>query len=483
MGDMKTKVATPESGTALGRTAMLAVSKVASLQRLPSSSWAAILKTANMAVLLSLTAFAAHAETPIAKTTEEVIARMKPFSGTVKKGVDPSTLTHKVMCGYQGWFGAEGDSSGQGWVHYDFQRMVNGEPGCRIDLWPDVSELGADEQFASPFKMVDGKPATVFSSQHPRTVLRHFQWMETAGIDGVFLQRFPAPSKSAKHFDFLNRVLDNVRNAANATGRIWALMYDLSGKRRGELESVVMEDFKLLFDKMQITKDPAYQRHNGKPVISVWGIGFNDKRDYTLEECERLIDFLKNDPVYGGNTVMIGVPYFWREAKRDATPDPRLHDVLAKADIISPWSVGRYHADKSLDNNLPATQSADVAWCREHKRDYMPVIFPGFSWRNQEHMNGREAKLNAIPRQGGAFLWKQAMMSLKSGSEMLYIAMFDEMDEGTAIFKCTNNPPLGAQGFATYEGLPSDHYLWLTGMIGKVLRKELPALDTMPERK
>jgi hypothetical protein len=36
--------------------------------------------------------------------------------------------------------------------------------------------------------------------------------------------------------------------------------------------------------------------------------------------------------------------------------------------------------------------------------------------------------------------------------------MFDKVDEGTAIYKCTNDPPLGESKFVTYEGLPSDHY-------------------------
>ena len=51
------------------------------------------------------------------------------------------------------------------------------------------------------------------------------------------------------------------------------------------------------------------------------------------------------------------------------------------------------------------------------------------------------------------------------------VAMFDEVDEGTAIFKCTNDPPTanGAK-FVTYEGLPSDHYLRLTGLAGRVIR-------------
>ena len=66
---------------------------------------------------------------------------------------------------------------------------------------------------------------------------------------------------------------------------------------------------------------------------------------------------------------------------------------------------------------------------------------------------------------------------------MVYVAMFDEVDEGTAIFKCTNNPPAGeGVRFASYEGLPSDHYLWLSGMGARMIRAELPYTTTMPIR-
>jgi hypothetical protein len=53
--------------------------------------------------------------------------------------------------------------------------------------------------------------------------------------------------------------------------------------------------------------------------------------------------------------------------------------------------------------------------------------------------------------------------------------MFDEVDEGTAIFKVTDTPP--PQGsFATMEGKPSDFYLRLTGEGTRMLRdKEPPA--------
>jgi hypothetical protein len=65
---------------------------------------------------------------------------------------------------------------------------------------------------------------------------------------------------------------------------------------------------------------------------------------------------------------------------------------------------------------------------------------------------------------------------------MIYVAMFDEVDEGTAIFKCTNGPPVGANRFLTYEGLPNDHYLWLTGEGGRLLRGERIMQKAVPER-
>ena len=66
---------------------------------------------------------------------------------------------------------------------------------------------------------------------------------------------------------------------------------------------------------------------------------------------------------------------------------------------------------------------------------------------------------------------------------MLYIAMFDEIDEGTAIFKCTDTPPVTKiSQFIGMDGKPSDHYLWLTGKATQMLRKEIPLTKKMPER-
>ena len=63
---------------------------------------------------------------------------------------------------------------------------------------------------------------------------------------------------------------------------------------------------------------------------------------------------------------------------------------------------------------------------------------------------------------------------------MIYQAMFDEVNEGTAIFKCTDNPPVGDSPFVNYEGLPSDFYLNLVGHASLMLRGKVPVTDKVP---
>jgi hypothetical protein len=413
-------------------------------------------------------------------TRREVIERtMHPYEGKSVRGVDASTLTGKVMCGYQGWFACPGDGAGRGWYHWGKGKRF--EPGfCTIDLWPDVSELDADERFATAFRHADGRPAEVYSPLIRKTVVRHFRWMKDYGIDGVFVQRFGGEVRRAAGLNHFNTVLANCRAGANLHGRAWAVMYDLSGLPAGGTQ-VIIDDWKLLVDRMKLGRDPndrAYLRHKGRPVVAVWGVGFSDGRRYTLDECQRLVRFLQRDPKYGGNTVMLGVPTWWRTLRRDCLSDPKVHEVLAEADVISPWMVGRFRRPEEVAAIAREVWKPDIAWCAKRGRDYLPVVFPGFSWHNMKP----DSPLGMIPRLGGRLLWKQYVEARQAGATMIYQAMFDEMDEGTAVFKCTDDPPVGKSKFLTCEGLPSDHYLWLVGQGARLLRGEIPSTDALPKR-
>jgi hypothetical protein len=229
---------------------------------------------------------------------------------------------------------------------------------------------------------------------------------------------------------------------------------------------------------MKITKDSAYLHHGGKPVVTLWGFGFNDGRKYTVAEGIELVKWLKTDPVYGGCTVMLGVPTYWRTLDRDCVKDPAMHELILQADIVSPWTVGRFGKPEQVADFAKKVMAPDIAWCKEKKKEYLPVVFPGFSWHNMFP----DKPLNQIPRLGGQFLWTQFAEAKKAGATMVYQAMFDEVDEATAIYKCTNNPPVGESTFLTYEGLPSDHYLWLVGQAAKMVAGKMPLTETMPKR-
>jgi hypothetical protein len=49
------------------------------------------------------------------------------------------------------------------------------------------------------------------------------------------------------------------------------------------------------------------------------------------------------------------------------------------------------------------------------------------------------------------------------------------MDEGTAMFKTSKDPPGEAGKFVRREkGIPADYYLYLTGSAAKMLRRQIP---------
>jgi hypothetical protein len=300
--------------------------------------------------------------------------------------------------------------------------------------------------------------------------------MKEYGIDGAFIQRFAANTFKPFEFNNVNVVFANCRAAANKYGRTYILMYDLTGTTAAQVDHII-NDIKLLVDKMGLAKDPAYLHHRGKPLIALWGCGFN-KREYDSLDVARIIKFLKEDPTYGKFSVMLGVPTYWRIGKNDALDDKNLKEVMKMADVVSPWSIGRFKTTEDASNNAQPMWTEDLKWCKEYNLDFLPVVFPGFSWFNMHGNNW-----NSIPRLKGDFYWNMFLAAKRAGAEMAYVAMFDEFDESTNIFKCTNDPPVGESKFLTYEDLPTDHYLWLTAQGTKLIRGEIRGTDKMPKRK
>ncbi len=386
--------------------------------------------------------------------------------------VDGTTMAGKLLLGYQGWFACPEDGSPlAAWQHWFRRGEPAGAASVRVDMWPDVSELDPDERCRTPFTLAEGRPAEVYSAYNAKTVDRHFRWMEEHGLAGVFAQRFTVRLGDPRVLDFRNTVLRNVRAGAEAHGRVFAVMYDVSGDAREGLVEKLERDWTWLVDELRITESPRYLRHRGRPVLAVWGLGFQD-RAVTPAQAADIVRFLRLEAEARHRVTLVGgVPARWRTLRMDSHRDPRWADVYRSFDVISPWTVGRFRDDAGVDRFYRKEVGPDLSETRRLGVDYLPVVFPGFSWH---HLRGT-APLNQVPRRGGRFYWRQVQRALAAGATMMYAAMFDEVDEGTAMYKLAAS---GAQapreaGFLTLdadgERLPSDWYLRLAGETQRAL--------------
>lgn len=392
--------------------------------------------------------------------------------------VDPSTMIGKLLMGYQGWHASPGDGSANNkWVHW-FGSNTPDAANAQFDFWPDTSELDADELFATSLTYSNGSTAKLYSAYKQKTVVRHFKWMQENHLDGVFFQRFLSDLPGGNLSALRNQVATNVRVGAETYGRVFAIMYDVSGYATNALFSKLTNDWTYLINTQRVTNSSAYLYHKGKPVVAIWGFGFSDGNHLSSPQlAQQTIDWFKA----AGCTVMGGVPKGWRTLSGDSYSDPAWSAVYRSFDVISPWTVGRYSSNSGADTYRTSYIVPDLADCTSHGIDYLPVIFPGFSWTNLN-----SGPFNQIPRNGGNFYWRQAYNAVLSGCTMIYGAMFDEVDEGTAMYKLAPTAaqlpaqgtfvPLNIDGY----NLNSDWYLRLADQAGKMLRGEIPQTTTIP---
>jgi hypothetical protein len=397
---------------------------------------------------------------------------------SLNNGVDASTMCGKLLMGYQGWFACPNDGSAPDqWWHW-FHNQTPTAANANMDFLPDTTGFASNELFDTGMTYSNGSPVPLYSSAVQETVLRHFHWMQEYGIDGVFLQRFLSDLSNPEFFSFRNQVTANVRAGAEAYGRVFAIMYDVSGQPTNTLVSDITNDWLYLVNVMHITNSTRYLCHKGKPVVAIWGFGFNDGNHLASpQQAQTVINWFKSQ----GVTVMGGVPTYWRTLTNDSYTNAAWTPVYLSFDVISPWAVGRFGDNAGADTYTANITIPDLAECKSNGIDYMPVVFPGFSWHNE---NG--GPLNQIPRNGGSFYWRQVYDDVHAGCNMIYNAMFDEVNEGTAMYKLAPTAAqLPAQGeFLALDcdgiTLNSDWYLRLADQAGKMLRGEIPLQTTIP---
>ena len=134
----------------------------------------------------------------------------------------------KITVGYQGWFACIGDGSPiNAWWHWsqNWGQPPSPSNNGTLRAWPDMRDYTGRYQTAYA-NLGNGQPATLFSSYDQQTLNTHCQWMQQNGCDTIALQRF---NPNGSEGPIRDAVTGRLRMAAEATGRKFYVMYDVTG--------------------------------------------------------------------------------------------------------------------------------------------------------------------------------------------------------------------------------------------------------------
>jgi hypothetical protein len=367
----------------------------------------------------------------------------------------------KITVGYQGWFACIGDGAPiDAWWHWsDNESEAPSPSNNNLKAWPDMTiySNGYETAYAN---LGDGSQATLFSSYDQSTVNTHFSLMAANGCDTAALQRFdPNGSEGPTR----NAITAKVNTAAQDNGRKFYIMYDASGWTNMATE--MPTDWTDVMS--QYTSSSAYAHQNGKPVVGIWGFGFDDdNHPWSAADCLSVVQWFQSQGCY----VMGGVPTYWRTGVNDSRAG--YLDVYSAFNMISPWMVGRIGTAADSDSFYTNVNVGDQSYCNSNNIDYQPCVLPG--------------DLSADQRVHGDFMWEQFYNMVRVGAQGIYISMFDEFGEGNQI---VNTAPTQQQ-VPTNSGLNSldedgtacsaDYYLRLTNDGGKMLKGQIALTSTRP---
>jgi chitodextrinase len=369
----------------------------------------------------------------------------------------------KISVGYQGWFACIGDGSPiNGWWHWANNWGQAPSPSnTAIVSWPDVREY-ANTYRSAYANLGNGGVASLFSHYDQQTVDTHFGWMRDYGCDTAALQRF---NPTGGEGPIRDAITAKVRSSAENFGRKFYIMYDVTNWT--SMQSDIKTDWSTKMSAY--ISSSAYARQNGKPVVCIWGFGFNDPaRPFDPGGCLDVVNWFKGQGCY----VIGGVPTYWRQGINDSRSG--FLDVYHAFNMISPWMIGRTGDLAGLDWFYTNVNVPDQADCNANGIDYQPCVMPG--------------DLSAGVRRHGDFFWRHFYNMVRLGCQGLYISMFDEFNEGNQIAKTAESAamqPTNFPGRALDEdgtACSSDYYLRITTDGGRMLKGQLALTAVRPTR-
>lgn len=300
-------------------------------------------------------------------------------------------------------------------------------------------------------------------------------------------------------------VLKNVLVSAPKYTRNFVIEYDVTGAvnnpncypgnkipadRSGfSIKNCIQKDWMRLVDDLNLGTQGSYFKYRGRPLVAIFGLGFAGSNYVeNVRDAQELINWFHYgaEPKYQAS-LLGGVPSYWRTLSGDSRSEPEWKNVYASFDVLSPWMVGRFGDKPGALDYINRIGAPDIELTKSRGQKYLPVIFPGFSWKNLMNFYGQpeRAIANQTPRMGGKFYWAQAYHWRSLGVDSFFGAMFDEVDEGTALFKTAPNKlsaphsvytlTLDADGF----NLSSDWYLRVSKTVSSLIKGDV-LTEVMP---
>ncbi|MBO5797784.1 MAG: hypothetical protein J6R77_05495 [Clostridia bacterium] len=305
---------------------------------------------------------------------------------------DVNNVLGASVFGYQLWFTAT--ASQTGWVHWgegDYPNPAPGNGNLSFDVYPYVQDYldnGATLHKSNLGLLGNGSQSVLFTSKDVQIVETHFQWLEDYGLDCMAIQRFGFGDGGKKIGDAQNHLL-TVQTMAEKYDKTFYVMYDVTGQGGHDSDTFyerMTNDWVLNVEQTGVASSTHYAHADGKPVVCIWGIsGEDDLADNypNGETATRMIRWFQER----GYFVIVGTPDNGYATRTGDNLEP-----FTTADMISPWTVGRYDYN-SVGNWLSRNLNTDLAFCEKYDVEYQPVIFPGFSWITMKHTG----KPNAFP--------------------------------------------------------------------------------------
>ncbi len=378
-----------------------------------------------------------------------------------------SDVAGKVVVGYQGWFACRGDGSPlNNWNH------------TNLEMWPDCREYpttfsgcpfnqAGAQQPGYTGNLGNGQPARIFSEYTQSTTNVHVQWMQQYGIDCAAIQRFGTELGNRTLKAYRDSTSVHLKNSCETYGRKFYIMYDISGW--GSFQNDIKTDWtNTIVGSLHLTTSTGYAKQGGKPVVCIWGFGVSGEPGNASSWTD-VITWFKNQGCY----VIGGTAGGFANDASNST-------AYNACNMLMPWPVG---ATGSM-SSFQSTYSRDLTYCNAHGIDYQAGCYPGTSFYNSNNSWPK----NKIPRMHGDFMWSQFAGMRNAGVKSMYIAMFDEMQEATSVFKIAEDSTMVPKGYyfvnldADGVHVSSDFYLRLITNGARMMKGLIPyqATHTTP---